>query len=160
MATHKLLLDNHYGYDFTLIAIHTALEAYQTAFLLNKSLGIHLSRSKEDLRLHRKKYQVDFSLYEYKNAQSHIKYHLLNNRTKLSVQEEVPGLFYDQEAIAVNETFITDLPKVDYLLKVYDEGNAFAKAQTIKTIKSIPQIITVYTVEIESLKTKQNLIFE
>lgn len=160
MGTHKLLLDNYYGYDFTLVAIHTTLEAFQTAFLLNKNLGIRLTRRAEDLRMHRSRYQVDFGLYEYKDAQSHITYYLLNNRTKISLLDEAQGLFNNENAVSVSELFITDLPKVDYLLKVYDEGNAFAKAQTIKIIKSIPQIITVYPVEIGSLKTKQNLIFE
>lgn len=160
MGTHKLLLDNDYGYDFTLIAIHTSLEAFQTAFLLNKHLGLSLSRSTDDLILHRKNYQVDFSLFEYKDVQSHVTFHLFNNRTIVTLQEETQGLFNNQKDLSLSEFFLADLPQVDYLIKVCDDSYAFAKAQTLKTIKDIPQIVTAYNVDIDQLKTKQNLIFE
>ena len=76
------------------------------------------------------------------------------------MQDSAQGLFDNENAVSVSNLFINDLPKVDYLLKVYDEGNAFAKAKLIASIKSIPQVVTAYNVDIDQLKTKQNLIFE
>jgi hypothetical protein len=72
----------------------------------------------------------------------------------------VPGLFENENAVSLSNLLIKDLPMVDYLLKVYDEGNAFAKAKLIQNIKSIPQVVTAYNVNINQLKSKQNLIFE
>ncbi len=160
MAKHKLLLEDDFGYDFVLIAIHTSLEAYYVAFLLNKNLRLQLARTSNDLFVNRGKYSVDFSLFEYENPQKYVNYHFFNNRAKTVLKQVSQGLFDEENEVSVSDLFINDLPKVDYFLKVYDEGKAFAKAQILKQINSIPQIITAYSVEIDQLKTKQNLIFE
>lgn len=160
MATHKLLLDDNLGYDFLLIAIHTSIEAYKLAFLLNKNLGLKLSRTQCDLMVDRKLYSADFSLFEYENTKEHESYHLFNNKAKAILKNPVQGLFYNENEVLTSDLFINDLPKVDYFLKIRVEGNAFAKAKTLKQINSIPQIVTAYNVYIDQLKTKQNLIFE
>lgn len=160
MTTHKLLLDDDFGYDFLLIAIHTSLEAYRVAFLLNKNLGLQLARASSDLLVTKEKYSACFSLFEYENHQKYVTYHFFNNRTKTLLQEDSQGLFDKENEILVSDFFIRDLPKVDYFLKIYDDGNAFAKAKVLQEINSIPRIVTAYSVEIDQLKTKQNLIFE
>ena len=160
MATHKLLLDDDFEYDFLLLAIHTSLEAYQIAFALNKSLGLQLARRSEDLNLIKEKHQANFSLFEYENKRDYVTYHLFSNKTKTLLENVAQGLFSDEREILVRDLFINDLPKVDFFLKVYDEANAFAKAKILKQINEIPQIVTAYSVDTDELKTKQNLIFE
>lgn len=160
MATHKLLLDDDFGYDFLLIAVHTFLEAYQIAFILNKNLGLQLALRPENLRLIKKGYRINFLLFEYENKHDYVRYHFFNNKASTLLKSPAQGLFYDESEILVRNLFINDLPKVDFFLKVYDDGNAFSKAKIIKKINSIPQIVTAYNVDINPLKTKQNLIFE
>lgn len=160
MGTHKLLLDEDLEYDFLLIAIHTALEAYHVAFLLNKNLRLQLSRTSQDLTVNKKKHNLDFSLFEYENLRTYVTYHFFNNRAKAVLKNVSQGLFDNENEVLASDLLINDLPKVDYFLKVYDEGSAFAKEKTIKQINSIPQIITAYSVGVDQLKTKQNLIFE
>jgi hypothetical protein len=160
MGTYKLLLDDDLGYDFSLIAIHTSLEAYHIAYLLNKNLKLKLSRTKEDLVLRKDKYTADFPLFEYEDLQKYATYYFFYNKAKTTIEQDSQGLFDNQRGIVVSDLFISDLPKVDYLLKIYDDGCAFAKAKTLKEINSIPQIVTAYSVAIDQLKTKQNLIFE
>lgn len=160
MGTYKLLLDDDLGYDFSLIAIHTSLEAFQIAFLLNKYLKLKLSRSEQDLVLSKDSYTADFPLFEYEDFQNYATYYFFNNKTKTTIKQDSFGLFDDQNSVVISDLFIGDLPKVDYLLKIYDDGSAFAKAKTLKEINNIPQIVTAYSVSIDQLKTKQNLIFE
>jgi len=146
MATHKLLLDDDFEYDFLLLAIHTSLEAYQIAFALNKSLGLQLARRSEDLNLIKEKHQANFSLFEYENKRDYVTYHLFSNKTKTLLENVAQGLFSDEREILVRDLFINDLPK--------------AKTKVFKQINDIPQIVTAYTVDIDKLKTRQNLIFE
>ncbi len=160
MGTYKLLLDDDFGYDFLLIAIHTSLEAYHIAFLLNKNLGLQLARMPQDLVLTKEEYKVDFSLYEYENPRDYVNYHLFNNRAQTELKDVEQGLFFNENGVVVSDLLVSDLPQVDFFLKINDEGNAFAKAKILKQINSIPQIVTAYNVDINQLKTKQNLIFE
>jgi len=160
MGTYKLLLDDDLGYDFSLIAIHTSLEAYHIAYLLNKTLGLKLSRTNQDLALNKDNYTADFPLFEYEDLQQYATYYFFNNKAKTKLKDDSPGLFDNQNDIVISDLFISDLPKVDYLLKIYDDGCAFAKAKTLKEINNIPQIVTAYSVAIDQLKGKQNLIFE
>ena len=160
MGTYKLLLDEDLGFDFLLIAIHTSLEGYHIAYLLNKALRLNLARTPEDLAITKEKRSLKFPLYEYEDIHNYGTYHFFNNRIKSFVQDSVPGLFENENAVSLSNLLIKDLPMVDYLLKVYDEGNAFAKAKLIQNIKSIPQVVTAYNVNINQLKSKQNLIFD
>jgi hypothetical protein len=50
MAVHKLILDDVFDESvFTLIAIHSTIEDYRLAYLLNRFLGINLVRFEFDL---------------------------------------------------------------------------------------------------------------
>ena len=50
MAVHKLVLDDFLEEaSYTLIAIHCTIEDFRLAYLLNKHLGINLTRKTSDL---------------------------------------------------------------------------------------------------------------
>ena len=44
MASHKLILEDDYQEEFSLIAIHCSEEPYKMAYMLNKHLSLRLSR--------------------------------------------------------------------------------------------------------------------
>ena len=48
MASHKLILEDDYQEEFSLIAIHCSEEPYKMAYILNKHLSLRLSR---DIRM-------------------------------------------------------------------------------------------------------------
>lgn len=160
MGTFKLVLEDDFGYDFTLIAIHGVIESYYLAYLLNKHLNLRLSRGQKDLTINNNTISAEFPMYEYHNQQQYITYHLFSNRTKITKEHsDQSGLFESENAIE-RRFFIEDLPRVDYLLKVCEDGTSFAQEKTLKALNQIPQIVTAYTVDIAQLKTKENLIFE
>ena len=161
MAAVKFLLDDDLGYDFDLIARHASLEPYYLAFLLNKTLGFGFERCKEDLVLFYDKTAAPFARYDYHDRGQDIDYYLMANKVKIEQHTAGEGLFNDQKSIGTAH-FIADKPQVDYFIKVREDGYAFAKAKTkfLKTLNQIPQIVTAYTLSVDQLKTKQNLIFE
>ncbi len=161
MGTFKLVLDDDYGYDFTLIAIHGAIESYYLAYLLNNHLKLRLKRSKNDLVINHDIISARFPIYEYHNEQLYTTYHLFNNHTKITKEHDhnLSGLF-ESKTSTERRFFLEDLPRVDYLLKINEEGSSFPQTKTLKVLNQISQIVTAYTVDVNQLKAKENLIFE
>ena len=157
---YKILLEDSIGYDFTLIAIHGSLESYYLAYLLNKNIGLHLSRSREDLILGNHEEEASYPLFEFNDEHQYVDYYVFSNKTKVEVQAKaVVGLFEPEKSLKTTY-FIPEMPQVDYFIKVVEDGNAFAKAKALKILNQIPQIVTAYEVDVSSLKTKEHLIFE
>ena len=161
MGTFKLVLEDDFGYDFTLIAIHGAIESYYLAYLLNKHLKLRFKMSRNDLVINHKAIFAEFPMYEYYNEKQYTTYHLFSNLTKIKKEHtnDFSNLF-EYETAVERRYFLEDLPRVDYLLKIREEGSGFAQTKTLKELNQIPQIVTAYTVDINQLKTKENLIFE
>ena len=57
-----------------------------------------------------------------------------------------------------NVYLLPEFKKVDYFLKI-DHLNAINENEIINSLKEISQIVTVYNIEIEKIKNKNNLIF-
>ncbi|WP_299675527.1 IPExxxVDY family protein [uncultured Dokdonia sp.] len=161
MGTFKLVLEDDFGYDFTLIAIHGAIESYYLAYLLNKHLKLRFKMSRNDLVINHNTISAEFPMYEYYNEKQYTTYHLFSNLTKIKKEHsnDISNLFESETAVE-RRYFLEDLPRVDYLLKIREEGSGFAQTKTLKELNQIPQIVTAYTVDINQLKTKENLIFE
>ena len=49
MQLYSLEIDDFSSYDYHLIGIHSTLEDYRLAFLLNKHLGVNFKRASYDL---------------------------------------------------------------------------------------------------------------
>lgn len=161
MGTYKLVLDDDIGYDFTLIAIHCSLEPYYLAFLLNKHLKIKLERTRKDVHLNYAGFEAGFALFEYDDDYRYLTYQLIQNRTRMMVSgENSDGLFGFENNATKRFLFMQELPKVDFMLRIVDDGSAFAKAKTITTLNQITQIVTAYDVDVTTLKSKENLIIE
>ena len=163
MGMHKLVLEDTIRYDFDIIALHCSLEAYQIAFLLNKHLNLRLHRAQEDLSVSFKKICAYFPMYHYEDKQQCLFYDLISNRNRsksLDTLNDNGGLFGTAVTAELNMRLLPELKKVDFLLKVSEDGCAFAKANTLAILNKIPQIVTAYAVDIDQLKTKENLIFE
>lgn len=161
MAALKFLLDDDLGYDLDLIAIHASLEPYFLAFMLNRHINFRLERHREDLTLFLKGKPVHFARYDFYDERQDIHYYLIENKTKIEHEINHQDLFSNEKSFGTTY-FIADRPKVDYFIKVVEGGFAFAKAKQkiIKALNQIPQIVTAYSIGVDELKTKENLIFE
>ncbi len=159
MAIHKLLADDFSEDIYSLIAIHCTIEDYRVAYLLNQYLNINLVRKAQDLDF---KYNAaSYSIYEWEDERQLITWNLVSNVCKKEEDSltSTGSLFKSQNKIIRTHNLIPEYKTVNYLLKIYNDGNGINEKTLIHRIQEIPQIAAVYSIDVTQLKSKDNLIF-
>lgn len=142
--------------DYSLIGIHSTEEDYRLAYLLNNYLNLKLSRFKYNLDF--KNSTAVFPLFEYKDEANDINYYLINNKyTELKDNQYKDGLFGGN--YSTTSYLIPEKKKIDFLLKIENCNNEDFIQNLVSNLNKINQIITSYSIEPISLKSKENLIF-
>ena len=139
--------------NYTLIGIHTALEDFKLAYLLNNNLDTHFSKANYSLDFES---NASFSVYNDINEEYGFELYLISN----SYTEERTNA--SDTIVLATETktyLIPEKKKVDYFIKIVGEPTQETIYKTVNQIKQINQVVTSYTVELDSLKSKQFLIF-
>ncbi len=162
MAIHKLILEEDFTNEFSLIAIHCSEEAYKMAYMLNKYVFLHLERKPLDLDFSNNGLEVTFPIFEYEDELSYILYNLVSNKSKsLSAKGHSSGGLFDK--IASEKTMTTYLLKefknVDYFLKIHSDYEKAPTRKIISSINEIEQVISAYSIDTVKIKAKNNLIF-
>ncbi len=159
MALHKLLVDDYYDSSFTLLAIHCNLEDYRLAYLINKHLGLNLSRLPKDLDY--KYLAASYSVYEWYNSENEVSWNLISNVCKKEEDslQSSGSLFTSQNRILKTFHLLPEYKNVDYLLKITNDAQYLNEKVILSKIQSIPQIVTSYSIDADGLKSKDNLIF-
>ena len=160
MAIHKLHIDEFDEVDYELIAIHTSLEDFRLAYFLNQKLPILLSKSESEIQINIKEGVTFFSRFIYENTNNDSCWSLVQNKNEVTTltNNNNQNLFGESSfEVATKAFLLPELKKVDYFLKI---ENSYTKIDTIiSTLNSITQISTVYSVDSNSIKSKNNLIF-
>ena len=142
--------------DYSLIGIHSTEEDYRLAFLLNNYLKIKLTRFKHNLDF--KNSTAVFPLFEYKDEENYINYYLINNKyTELVDNQYKEGLFGGN--YSTTSYLIPEKKKIDFLLKIESCNSEDFIQNLVSNLNKINQIITSYSIEPTTLKSKENLIF-
>lgn len=161
MPAHKLVLDEVFEQPYKLIAIHSSVEEFKLAYLLNKHLNLKLARSPKDIDLHEGSENVFFPHFLYEDQKNYCTYHLVSN---VSTQEGKSGSGGDSlfgEQLAVRKSYLLpEFKQVDFLIKIEDELDMVSEKILISRIMEIPQISTAYAIEFHQIKSKENLIIE
>ncbi|MDX1603332.1 MAG: IPExxxVDY family protein [Salinimicrobium sediminis] len=162
MPAHKLVLDEVFEQPYKLIAIHSSVEDYKLAYLLNKHLNLRLARSPKDIDLHMENDHVLFAHFFYEDQQKYCSYHLVSNITR---RETMSGSGEDSllfgEHLAVKKSYLLpEFKQVDFLVKIEDEMDAVSEKLVISRILEIQQVSTAYAIDFDRIKTKENLIFD
>ncbi len=160
MAVHKLILDNIFEEDlYTLIAIHCTLEDYRLAYLLNKYLGISLIRKPLDLDYQNGK--STYSIFEWEDNKQQTIWSLVSNvcKTEAYRQRSNVSLFDSEEKITRTTYLIPEYKTVNYFLKIDNEIHFSKEKYVLNNVLKVPQIATAYGIDIDQLKSKDNLIF-
>jgi hypothetical protein len=161
MAIHKLDLDEFDEIDYHLIAIHTTLEDYRLAYFINQHLPINLSKSNEEILISIKQGETQFSRFYFDDEDNFISWNLIQNKNEVIGQNEIinQDLFSNSsQEVATKVFLLPELKKVDYFLKIESDDD-LEIAGIVKKLKSIKSLSTVYVVETETIKSKNNLIF-
>jgi len=159
MALHKLLVDDFDTETYSLLAIHCTIEDYRVAYLLNKQLQINLQRKPQDLDV---QYNASsFSIFEWEDEKQQMTWNLVSNICKKEEESiaSIGSLFEAQSNILRTYNLIPEYKKVNYLLKIDNDGNYIDEKTIIHKIQEIPQIAAVFSIDVSQLKSKDNLIF-
>lgn len=158
MVVHKLSLDFSTEIPFSLIAIHTSLEDYHLAYLINQQLPILLSK-KEDIELPSRNGSLCFSRFFYENLEYDIVWDLFRNKssTDLGIIDDSLSITSDLFEVSTTTYLLSEYKKVDYFLRVQNFEESVDSI--ISSLNNILRIETIYQIHEHQIKSKNNLIF-
>lgn len=162
MAVHKLHIDEFDEVDYQLIAIHTSLEDYRLAYYINQNLPITLSKSNCNIQISNKEGETQFTRFAFEDEQSGISWDLIQNQNEilLAPNRVNQGLFAESKSNFSTKVYlIPEFKKVDYFLKIENSCDSIDVSKIASQINKIERISTVYSVDVENIKSKNNLIF-
>ena len=161
MAVHKLHLEEFDEIDYQLIAIHTSLEDYRLAYYINQKLPITLKKNNCNIQISNKEGETQFTRFIYEDSKD-IAWNLVQNKNDVFVpsQNSNQGLFAESNSKFSTKIYlIPEFKKVDYFLKIENGEVNIDVLKITNSIKKIDRVSTVYAVEVEKIKSKNNLIF-
>jgi hypothetical protein len=162
MAIHKLDYGEFDEIDYSLIAIHTSLEDYRLAYFINQKLHVNLNKSNKEIQITDKEGEVHFSRFHYYEKKKEVSWDLIQNINEVIQQkkEDVQSLFtnFDLE-VAKKVYMLPEFKKVNYFLKIENSEEDTNLLEIQSELNSIVQIATNYVVDINKIKSKNNLIF-
>lgn len=156
MQIHSLSHDSYFEDEYSLIGIHTTLEDYKLAYLLNKNLSTNFYKLKKELVIENNQNKVFFSIFNYQNITYEYDWHLIANSSKTENSTSENQLLLTTET---KTYLIPEKKNVDFFIKISGEVEPFFISKTIKKIKTIEQVITSYSIDTDSLKSRDFLIF-
>jgi hypothetical protein len=156
MQIHSLELDDFSDDNYTLIGIHSTLEAYKLAYVLNQKLETTFVKAKNSLDFENKNNNASFPVYEFLNSKFNHSWFLISNQFTNSIEGVYTGLFHTNE---ITMYLIPEKKKLDYFLKLEGDFDYEYIVKTVDQINKINQVITSYTIDPNILKSKEFLIF-
>lgn len=162
MIHHKLVFEEDLDEDYILIAIHCGEDDYKLAFLLNQHLNLRFRRKPIDLDFSTMDRLATFPLFDYEDDFQYSQFHLVSNKCT-SIEAELQsagGLFSEVTSEKYVITYlIPEFKDVNYFLKIYSDYDNIELREFIIKINEIKQVVSAYEVDINQIKSKNNLIF-
>ncbi|MCJ7465750.1 MAG: IPExxxVDY family protein [Maribacter sp.] len=153
VAVHKITED-FYEDAFRLIALHSSLEDYAMVYAINHCLKSNFKRAQTDLDLSE---QGFFPFFEWNDEINDRFWTLIVNCSLNEVRYKGIDLFRDEPSYTSNY-LVPEYKEADYFLKI--EADESLNTHTIvKSLFEIPKVMTAYEIQIDKLKSKNNLIF-
>ncbi|MEO8255525.1 MAG: IPExxxVDY family protein [Flavobacterium sp.] len=163
MAIHKLDFDEFDEIDYSLIAIHTSLEDYRLAYFINQKLNVNLNKSNKEIQITDKEGEVYFSRFHYFEKKKEISWDLIQNINEViqkQKKEDNQSLFSNFNIEVAKKVYmLPEFKKVNYFLKIENTEEITNLSEIQTQLNSINQISTNYIVDINKIKSKNNLIF-
>lgn len=162
MAVHKLDFDDFDEIDYHLIAIHTTLEDYRLAYFINQKLLINLSKNENEIQINIKEGETKFSRFYYYDTEKAVSWNLVQNKNEVIQQknDNRQDLFSNVSMeVSTKVYLLSEFKKVDYFLKIENAEEEINLAEIQALLNTIDSISTVYVVETDKIKAKNNLIF-
>tara|TARA_B100000963_G_C22240251_1_gene499674 strand:+ start:51 stop:509 length:459 start_codon:yes stop_codon:yes gene_type:complete len=136
--------------DFTVIAIHSNLEAYLIAYRINKNLGCLLKNSKKEST------KDIYTRFKYVSKISNDTWELISNHSKNNESVNKDNLLFNINEIN-RQSLIPKFDSVDFFLKI---PKSKIIGEWIVNIRKIEGIQLAYTIDKNKLNNIENLIFD
>ena len=137
MTRYTLQLEE--DYDFILIGIACHAKNYRLCWVLNNAFNLKLEKEEQDLELVKGEETLRYPVYQFTNEDTHTSYTLISNRSK-------------------NNYFIPEQKQADFLLMIrnnFDEDIP----EMIHKLRNIDMVLMAFEIDVERLKSRQNLLF-
>ncbi len=156
MQVHSLDLNDFCEENYYLIGIHTALEDFKLAYLLNNSLKTQFKRAPYSLDFQNIGGKASFSIFSYSNEKYDFDWYLIANSFSEERSNSNDTILFATET---KTCLIPEKKKVDFFLKIVGEAEYSYLEKSLDTLNKIPQIVTSYQIDINTLKSRDYLIF-
>ena len=147
--------------DYQIIAVHTGLQDYKLAYLLNKDLRFNFKRVVPDLDYVIEGRKAFFSSFEFEDCKNLIYWYLVKNKYKERTPEEgALGLFKTEDSFTSSYVYLQpEVKEAEFIIKVQGEFLGSKLKDLIKKIIKIEGVVTAYAVDTVKLNHKEYLIF-
>ena len=148
MQVYALEMDDFCEEPYSLIGIHSTLEDYKLAYLINQNLNTRFYKAIKDLEFKRDKKKASFSIYNYENTNDGFNWFLIANSYRRENQT------VSNELLLTSETktyLIPEKKKVDFFLKICGDSEYDFVMKTIQKIINIENVITAYSIDKNTL---------
>jgi hypothetical protein len=162
MAIHKLDYGEFDEIDYSLIAIHTSLEDYRLAYFINQKIHVTLNKSLKEIQITVKEGEAHFSRFHYYEKKKEISWDLIQNKNVVIQQQngEIQSLFSNLNLeVATKVYMLPEFKKVDYFLKIENSDDNLDLIKIQNRLNTIDNIATIYIIDSNKIKSKNNLIF-
>ena len=143
MQIHSLSHDSYFEDEYSLIGIHTTLEDYKLAYLLNKNLSTNFYKLKKELVIENNQNKAFFSIFNYQNTTYEYDWHLIANISKTENSTSENQLLLTTET---KTYLIPEKKNVDFFIKISGEVEPSFISKTIKKIIETHFILVVYPI--------------
>jgi len=160
MTTQRYVLESFLEEEYGLIAIHCHKEDYNFAFLLNKNLDLNLKKKSNNLNITHNGVPVSFPIFEYVDKKTDCTIYLLGNTLKTKSQKITSaGSLFEEHYEEKAYFLIPEYKKINFFIKISSDNSKYMEQKLLVKILRLPLVISAYSLDYTTLKSKQNLNF-
>lgn len=136
----KITLNDYIDTSFFLVGICSHDDDFKLCWHLNKALEVDFERVDDiDLFEPKQSISIKFSCFHFVDPDSELEYYLISNRNSSGF-------------------LIPEQSKTDYFLRIDGDRSQFDEINVLKSIRSIPKVLTTFKIDPNSLKSIENII--
>nr|WP_317631207.1 IPExxxVDY family protein [uncultured Flavobacterium sp.] len=160
MAVSILEIDDFESEDFNLIAIHSSLEDYKLAYLINRTIDITLQKSLKPLVLTKFDFQTTFEIFKFDDEENKTFWSLIHNRSYQTKVTYISEVEFNEVKIYSDIQLIPEYQNVDYFIKIDESQNQNYIQSLLLKLNQILGVEKAFEInEKESLLSINNLLF-
>ncbi|MEH6764330.1 IPExxxVDY family protein [Aequorivita antarctica] len=161
MVHHKLDMGEEFEEPYTLIAVHCGEEEYKLAYLMNQHLNTRFQRRRIDIDFPSEGMMVTFPIFDFLDEFNYSQFYLVANKCRIvEASLQSSGGLFSEIGSEKDHFLLSEFKKVDYFLKIYSDFENVSLQSLVSQINNIEQIVSAYVVETDTIKSKNNLIFD